>query len=60
MKPKHKPKYIVLTDFYISMGEFKTKRDLINWIKQYKDKNRPIRKILTGNVINTETYLPIF
>jgi len=59
MKAKYKPKFIVLTHHSISIGEFKNKRDLNNFTRQYRDTSRPIIKVLSGP-LKKEIYLPIF
>jgi hypothetical protein len=53
-----KIRYIVLTDYNISIAEFKTTTQLDNYIRQNGRKN--IRKILTGKAIKKSTYLPVF
>ena len=60
MKPKHKPKFVVLTYYDIAIGEFKNKRDLDNFKKQYKSKISPIIKIISGPDIKNTIYLPLF
>jgi len=60
MKCKNRPKFVVLTHSNISIGEFKTKRHLHEWSREYQDKNRPIVRILSGPEIDKTVYLPIF
>jgi ribosomal protein S18 len=53
-----KIRYVLLTDYNISIAEFKTTKQLNNYITQKGRKD--IRKILTGKAIKTATYLPFF
>ena len=60
MKPKHKPKFVALTNYDIALGEFNNKRELNNWLSSYGDSFRPVKKILSGKQIKQSIYLPLF
>lgn len=60
MKTKHRPKFVVLTSHDIAIGEFKSKRELNNFLDSYKCIQRPVVRILSGTEINAFVYLPLF
>lgn len=60
MKPKKNPKFVALTYWGIAIGEFKTSNQLKTWLKNYDNKNAPIKRILSGKKVKEANYLPFF